>query len=727
VHKLMEAYQKKIKNAKVNNMLRVRQLFRRQQPFHCYQRITKSLILERNKKFVLYSRKSYELFPNEDHKKREEEKRNKHVKTHLVNKYNSMKNDYDQQALYRHASSRKNGTDEEVTNVDQSNNKFNDADEKFREFLEFFDSEKEKEFIFDVHGKIEQMMKDACIGGYQFANLENEIHDLAKDYELKEKDLEEMMDKMGISEKLKELEDLIPEKLKEDIDSKDTRTLLKELFDLSDESITEILENPEKMKEFVNQKLSDEAAAKLMDRYRDSTKIHGQDDSADMKFTETQKLIERELNKLLVQDGIIEEGEDPSRVLTEEELFKAFEIPKHLFKQKSQETNEFTGEEEEEEEDEKIDLEQFKKEVDAIFAEDITNDNKEKEDIKSKQDYYATKMQQNILKTRRKKLRKAMRSSETAKQKQEFNSNNVKIEPNIERENVGDEKEDIEDEEDTGYFDDMDKADESRLNELDLYSKERMKELRSKMQEEEEKKQNNLRIKRQKRLGIKQAMVEAVKKEDRKRRKETNSLKLFNFSDKKENESNEEEEYEHLTPRQRSLGKKVHKTLEYVLEHDFKDIRASTIQIKYVEMARDFRSASVKWVSTKSNILYDEMKEINNLLNKRSGFLASKVGQAAELRYAPKFKFYFDARLDDPTAPDYLKPGLEQKRLIEELSQQYDLPKKMENKLMQSFVNEYSVETDAIFRDKPRKKSKLGKKRKAKRKINLKKGRYSML
>jgi len=323
-------------------------------------------------------------------------------------------------------------------------------------------------------------------------------------------------------------------------------------------------------------------------------------------------------------------------------------------------------------------------------------------------------MKKNVLKTRRKKLRKDMHEVSLA---------STLKKPKIVESNEDERDEDNELEEgDSGYFDD-EKAAASVTKEAakevfnDLKSfvnmKNRMKEIRDKKGEEEESKREALRIKRQNRLGIREAMVESVRKEDRKRRGARSSLKLFNFTGQESNNEqdpeNLEREYDHMTPRQRSISKKVHETLNHVLLHDFKDSRADCVEVTYVEVAKDLRTASVKWESSNERMRYAEMNEVNKLLNKRAGFLGSRVGQTAALRYAPAFTFYFDARLDDPTAPDELKPGAERRVLMRELALQYDLDKETTRKL-HSVLEQGSIEPDTEFRSITKKSSKKKKK-----------------
>lgn len=104
-----------------------------------------------------------------------------------------------------------------------------------------------------------------------------------------------------------------------------------------------------------------------------------------------------------------------------------------------------------------------------------------------------------------------------------------------------------------------------------------------------------------------------------------------------------------MTHAQELASRRMVGLLQFVIDNENKDTRLNNVEIVYIEMSKDYKSARVKWREAIGFLPFQEMKKKNALLEQAAGFLASRVAALRELRYAPKFDFFFDIDPRDTT------------------------------------------------------------------------------
>jgi len=259
-----------------------------------------------------------------------------------------------------------------------------ELEEQFKKFNEFFGSSAGGNLTRDIQKKLEEMMKDSGVGGYQFsadeeAQTTDDMTRMIKDLDLKQKELLEMSSRMGIADTMEQLEELIPDSLKSKIMGGDPRELMKELYDMSDETIADLLAHPEKIEDFVNNyEFTEESTKKMMDRY--SNFMNTSQEQNDLSgLTEAEKRMEQELDKLLAEDGLFSEEELRLSALPADDLLSSLgHLSDKYLNEQQNEADELVGAEEDDLEDEDdnldVDWDEFERELNADIAKDIEED-----------------------------------------------------------------------------------------------------------------------------------------------------------------------------------------------------------------------------------------------------------------------------------------------------------------------------------------------------------------
>ena len=112
-------------------------------------------------------------------------------------------------------------------------------------------------------------------------------------------------------------------------------------------------------------------------------------------------------------------------------------------------------------------------------------------------------------------------------------------------------------------------------------------------------------------------------------------------------------------------SKRMKVLLQHVIDIENRDSRIHNVEVVHVEMSKDYKSANVKWRERIGFLPYMDMKHKTAILNHMTGFLGSRVANMGELRFAPKFDFYFDI---DPRDTSVVVP----KSVEEQMAEAYE-------------------------------------------------------
>lgn len=149
-----------------------------------------------------------------------------------------------------------------------------------------------------------------------------------------------------------------------------------------------------------------------------------------------------------------------------------------------------------------------------------------------------------------------------------------------------------------------------------------------------------------------------------------------------------------MTRPQYFASRRMKSLLQHVMDTENRNLHAQNVEIVRVEMSKDYKSANVKWREKYGFLPYKDMKTKNSVLQRISGFLGSRVGTIGELRYAPRFEFFFDI---DPRDTSITMPKSYEEQMAEMYESQGFLVERpeppTEEELRQRFVR-YEDEQD---------------------------------
>lgn len=97
-------------------------------------------------------------------------------------------------------------------------------------------------------------------------------------------------------------------------------------------------------------------------------------------------------------------------------------------------------------------------------------------------------------------------------------------------------------------------------------------------------------------------------------------------------------------PRTRRVGEQIKRTISEIIRDKVKDPRVSMVTVTGVDIARDFKIATI-YISVLGDA--DEIVSGLDALNHAAGFLRRELGHLMQLRHLPKLIFIHDTSIEN--------------------------------------------------------------------------------